>query len=68
MLSIAAPPFESMIVPVPASSGYNCSVSATNPPLAEANTVSSINGIATKIQVPADQVTAVVPVTRIEPA
>ena len=41
--SIAAPPSASIKVPVPASSGNNCSVSATNPPLADANTVSSKN-------------------------
>ena len=42
-LSIGDPASESIRVPAPASSKNNCSVSATNPPLALAKTVSSKN-------------------------
>ena len=66
--SIAAPPFASINVPVPVSSGNSCSVSAIKPPDPDANTVSSMNWIATNTPDPAPHVTAVVPVTNIEPA
>ena len=64
--SIAAP-FADTKLETPVSSGNNCSVSATSP-LAELNTVSSKNWIATNTFVPVKQLIAPVPVTNTDQA